>query len=121
MGEMSDDSEGYMSEGSDEGEQQETNHTCTTVALSPASEKQNVDENLDVDGAMERLEKADMQARSIHVDFPFILSKKLSLREYQHVGLNWLVSLHERRLNGILADGKSGGIQCFLCVACIFC
>jgi hypothetical protein len=37
------------------------------VALSPASEKQNVDENLDVDGAMERLEKADMQARSIHV------------------------------------------------------
>jgi hypothetical protein len=67
MGEMSDDSEGYMSEGSDEGEQQETNHTCTTVALSPASEKQNADENLDVDGAMERLEKADMQARSIHV------------------------------------------------------
>lgn len=42
---------------------------------------------------------------AIQVDFPFILSNKLSLREYQHVGLNWLVSLHERRLNGILADG----------------
>ena len=25
-------------------------------------------------------------------------------RVVQHVGLNWLVSLHERRLNGILAD-----------------
>jgi SNF2 family DNA or RNA helicase len=27
-----------------------------------------------------------------------------TLREYQHIGLDWLVSLHERKLNGILAD-----------------
>lgn len=26
------------------------------------------------------------------------------LRPYQQIGLNWLVSMHERRLNGILAD-----------------
>ena len=55
-------------------------------------------------GALKRLEVADEAARSVHVERPFVLSKKLALREYQHVGLNWLVSLHERRLNGILAD-----------------
>ena len=55
-------------------------------------------------GSLKRLEAADEAARSVHVERPFVLSKKLILREYQHVGLNWLVSLHERRLNGILAD-----------------
>lgn len=38
------------------------------------------------------------------MEIPFVLSKRLRLREYQHEGLNWLMSLHERRLNGILAD-----------------
>jgi len=33
---------------------------------------------------------------------PFLL--KHSLREYQHVGLDWLVTMYEKRLNGILAD-----------------
>ena len=27
-----------------------------------------------------------------------------TLREYQHVGLNWLVTLYNEKLNGILAD-----------------
>ena len=27
-----------------------------------------------------------------------------SLREYQHIGLDWLMTIHMRRLNGILAD-----------------
>ena len=27
-----------------------------------------------------------------------------TLREYQHVGLDWLVTMHDNRLNGILAD-----------------
>ena len=33
---------------------------------------------------------------------PFLL--KHSLREYQHIGLDWLVTMYERKLNGILAD-----------------
>lgn len=33
---------------------------------------------------------------------PFLL--KHTLREYQHIGLNWMLTLNERRLNGILAD-----------------
>ena len=37
-----------------------------------------------------------------HVQVPFLL--KGSLREYQHIGLDWLVTIYRRRLNGILAD-----------------
>jgi hypothetical protein len=33
---------------------------------------------------------------------PFLL--KFTLREYQHIGLDWLVGLYSRGLNGILAD-----------------
>ena len=33
---------------------------------------------------------------------PFLL--KHPLREYQHIGLDWLVTMYEKRLNGILAD-----------------
>lgn len=33
---------------------------------------------------------------------PFLL--KHSLREYQHIGLDWLVTMYDRKLNGILAD-----------------
>lgn len=38
------------------------------------------------------------------VEIPFLLTKDLKLREYQRLGLDWLVSMYERRLNGILAD-----------------
>ncbi|XP_058771334.1 protein PHOTOPERIOD-INDEPENDENT EARLY FLOWERING 1 isoform X2 [Vicia villosa] len=33
---------------------------------------------------------------------PFLL--KYTLREYQHIGLDWLVTMYEKKLNGILAD-----------------
>lgn len=29
---------------------------------------------------------------------------KHTLREYQHIGLDWLVTMYEKKLNGILAD-----------------
>ncbi|XP_073007185.1 protein PHOTOPERIOD-INDEPENDENT EARLY FLOWERING 1 isoform X1 [Typha latifolia] len=38
----------------------------------------------------------------VRTKFPFLL--KHPLREYQHIGLDWLVAMYERRLNGILAD-----------------
>ena len=43
---------------------------------------------------------------------PFLL--RGSLREYQIIGLDWLVTLHNKRLNGILADemGLGKTIQC---------
>ena len=73
--------------------------------------------------AISRLEAADEAARSVHVDRPFLLSASLYLREYQHIGLNWLVSLHERRLNGILADemGLGKTIQTIALLAYLAC
>lgn len=38
----------------------------------------------------------------VRTKLPFLL--KHSLREYQHIGLDWLVTMYERHLNGILAD-----------------
>lgn len=35
---------------------------------------------------------------------PYLLTSRLSLREYQETGVNWLVSMCEKRINGILAD-----------------
>lgn len=32
------------------------------------------------------------------------MSRTFPLREYQRAGVDWLVSMHDRRLNGILAD-----------------
>jgi 3-phenylpropionate/cinnamic acid dioxygenase small subunit len=51
-----------------------------------------------------QLAELDRSLRSVHVLRPFLLSPRLVLREYQHKGLNWLVSLYQRRLNGILAE-----------------
>ncbi len=42
----------------------------------------------------------------VHVPVPFLL--RGSLREYQHIGLDWLVTLYKKRLNGILADEMVG-------------
>ncbi|XP_014224907.1 helicase domino isoform X1 [Trichogramma pretiosum] len=39
---------------------------------------------------------------SVVTKIPFLL--KHTLREYQHIGLDWLVTMFERKLNGILAD-----------------
>ena len=33
---------------------------------------------------------------------PFLL--RHSLREYQHIGMDWMAAMYERKLNGILAD-----------------
>lgn len=52
---------------------------------------------------------------------PFLL--KGDLREYQLIGLNWLVSLNHRRLNGILADemGLGKTIQTIALLAWLAC
>ncbi|OUC46276.1 protein, SNF2 family [Trichinella nativa] len=43
-----------------------------------------------------------LETTTVNTRIPFLL--KFSLREYQHVGLDWLVMLDSRGLNGILAD-----------------
>ena len=54
---------------------------------------------------------------AVSTTVPFLM--KAQLREYQHVGLDWLVALYEKQLNGILADEMvrpSVGIPVFLCL-----
>ena len=43
-----------------------------------------------------------LSTSKVTIKVPFLL--KHELREYQIIGLDWLVTLHDRRLNGILAD-----------------
>ncbi|XP_010771189.1 helicase SRCAP-like, partial [Notothenia coriiceps] len=38
----------------------------------------------------------------VKTPIPFLLHG--TLREYQHIGLDWLVTMYEKKLNGILAD-----------------
>jgi SNF2 family DNA or RNA helicase len=65
-----------------------------------ASESEN-----DGTAAMKALEASAMEARETLATRPFLLAPWVKLRKYQQIGLNWLVSLQSRRLNGILADG----------------
>ncbi len=52
---------------------------------------------------------------------PFLL--KHSLREYQHIGLDWMAAMYERKLNGILADemGLGKTIQTIALLAWLAC
>lgn len=52
---------------------------------------------------------------------PFLL--KYELREYQHIGLDWLVAMYEKNLNGILADemGLGKTIQTIALIAHLAC
>jgi SNF2 family DNA or RNA helicase len=38
----------------------------------------------------------------VKTKIPFLL--KFKLREYQHLGLDWLATMYDKKLNGILAD-----------------
>ncbi len=62
-----------------------------------------------------------LDTTSVKTPVPFLL--KHTLREYQHIGLDWLVSLHERKLNGILADemGLGKTIQTIALLAHLAC
>ncbi|XP_015599061.1 helicase domino isoform X1 [Cephus cinctus] len=58
---------------------------------------------------------------SVVTKIPFLL--KHSLREYQHIGLDWLVTMFDRKLNGILADemGLGKTIQTIALLAHLAC
>ena len=52
---------------------------------------------------------------------PFLL--KHTMREYQHIGLDWLMTIYTKRLNGILADemGLGKTIQTIALLAYLAC
>ena len=47
---------------------------------------------------------ADTSLPPHQVKTPIPLLLRGQLREYQHIGLDWLVTMYEKKLNGILAD-----------------
>ena len=77
-------------------------------------------------GAMEAMAAVQptghtLATTKVKTRIPFLL--KGTLREYQHIGLDWLVSLYHRRLNGILADemGLGKTIQTIALLAWLAC
>ena len=89
---------------------------CQPVANSPEEEQQAGSSEKTEEGteSENRIADAAAAARSaqptgntfsttkVRTKFPFLV--KHPLREYQHIGLDWLVTMYEKRLNGILAD-----------------
>ena len=61
-------------------------------------------------------------SRQISDKFKLPMGLKATLREYQQVGFNWLKTLDEYGLGGILADdmglGKNYSTSCFNYVIC---
>ena len=57
----------------------------------------------------------------VKTPIPFLL--KHTLREYQHVGLDWLATMYDKKLNGILADemGLGKTIQTIALLAHLAC
>ncbi|KAL3268597.1 hypothetical protein HHI36_007704 [Cryptolaemus montrouzieri] len=62
-----------------------------------------------------------LSSTNVSTIIPFLL--KYTLREYQHIGLDWLVTMFERKLNGILADemGLGKTIQTIALLAHLAC
>ena len=86
----------------------EGNSHLSKKSRQSASSQEGSDDGL---AALNALEASAERARKTLATRPFLLSSWVKLRRYQQVGLNWLVSLQSRRLNGILADGKSAFLK----------
>ena len=61
------------------------------------------------------------ETTTVSTKVPFLLKHKL--REYQHIGLDWLVAMYRKQLNGILADemGLGKTIQTISLLAYLAC
>jgi len=63
----------------------------------------------------------NLSASKVKTKVPFLIQHQL--REYQHIGLDWLVTLHENKISGILADemGLGKTIQTIAFIAHLAC
>jgi E1A-binding protein p400 len=99
----------------------EQNHTSSLIALS--NDSTDHDEDDEDDGffpgnensmgwegseisedfsEVDEGEERSLEEGQIKTKIPFLL--KFQLREYQHLGLDWLATMYDKKLNGILAD-----------------
>ncbi|XP_052073827.1 helicase domino-like isoform X2 [Mytilus californianus] len=123
------------SEEEEEEEEEEDVDVEEDVGLESLMEqdKETVKEEFDATGPGKELtdiaaEAASLQPKgytldstSVKTTIPFLL--KHTMREYQHVGLDWLATMYEKRLNGILADemGLGKTIQTIALLAHLAC
>uniref|UniRef100_A0A8D3BMR4 Snf2-related CREBBP activator protein n=1 Tax=Scophthalmus maximus TaxID=52904 RepID=A0A8D3BMR4_SCOMX len=81
-------------------------------------EEDTIDAQEKVEGNVDHAEELDDLVKT---PIPFLLHG--TLREYQHIGLDWLVTMYEKKLNGILADemGLGKTIQTIALLAHLAC
>ncbi|OWF46679.1 helicase domino-like isoform X2 [Mizuhopecten yessoensis] len=94
-----------------------------TQAQGDAEEKGPGKELVDIAAEAQSLQPKGytLQTTEVKTKVPFLI--KHTLREYQHVGLDWLATMYEKRLNGILADemGLGKTIQTIALLAHLAC
>uniref|UniRef100_A0A224XG66 Putative chromatin remodeling complex wstf-iswi small subunit n=1 Tax=Panstrongylus lignarius TaxID=156445 RepID=A0A224XG66_9HEMI len=101
--EFEEDSEDDVLEDSSDNEQEEDS-VLKTLLNDATSDEQKDKEINDVAAIAQSLQPKGntLSSTSVVTKVPFLL--KHPLREYQHIGLDWLVTMYGRKLNGILAD-----------------
>jgi SNF2 family DNA or RNA helicase len=98
------DNKSEISEEEEEGEDEEEEGEEAVVAEeSPKDPTENKEMN-DLATTAQSLQPTGFTLNTTEVKTPVPFLIKHSLREYQHVGLDWLVTLYENKLNCILAD-----------------
>ncbi|XP_043536019.1 helicase SRCAP isoform X2 [Chiloscyllium plagiosum] len=72
--------------------------------LAPGDARGPKKEITDIAAAAESLQPKGYTLATTQVKTPVPSLLRGTLREYQHIGLDWLVTMYEKKLNGILAD-----------------
>ncbi|XP_039253757.2 helicase domino-like [Styela clava] len=89
----------------------------------PEGESSPSKEITDVAAEAASLQPTGFTLATTQVVTPIPVLLKHTLREYQHIGLDWLVTMYDKRLNGILADemGLGKTIQTIALLAHLAC
>jgi E1A-binding protein p400 len=101
----------------------QTDKTTSTTTSPRTAEEQEVLNSISATAQSFQPTGYTLETSNVKVKLPFLLTTKLKLREYQHVGLDWLVTMYENKLNGILADemGLGKTIQTIALLAHLAC
>jgi len=85
----------------DEDEEEDEEEEPAAPAPHTAEDEAKLDDSVRTASAFQPVGNT-YETQSVRTPIPPLL--RATLREYQHIGLDWLVSLYENKLNGILAD-----------------
>lgn len=104
-------------------EKQEASDSTEAKSSSSPLKKGPTRDITDIAAAVEQIQPKGntLSTASVVTKVPFLL--KHTLREYQHIGLDWLVAMYDKKLNGILADemGLGKTIQTIALLAHLAC